>query len=119
MRRPRLRFTVRRLMVAVAAIGGASGAYLGIMTEGRLAQAYRRRAAEHRMWEEVHRQSGERFRMLWLEAVESKDPEHEDFRSTAEWDEARRRWHGELMRKYEYAASRPWLPVEPDPPEPK
>jgi hypothetical protein len=28
-------------------------------------------------------------------------------------------WHGRLKSKYERAAARPWLPVEPDPPEPK
>jgi hypothetical protein len=27
-------------------------------------------------------------------------------------------WHKEMARKYEYAARYPWLPVEPDPPEP-
>jgi hypothetical protein len=26
---------------------------------------------------------------------------------------------GQLKRKYDYAASRPWLSVPPDPPEPK
>jgi hypothetical protein len=29
------------------------------------------------------------------------------------------RWHGDLKRKYRDAARCPWLPVEPDPPEPK
>ena len=28
-------------------------------------------------------------------------------------------YHGRLEEKYATAASRPWLPVEPDPPEPK
>jgi len=28
-------------------------------------------------------------------------------------------YHSSLRRKYEYAASRPWLPVPPDPPPPK
>jgi hypothetical protein len=28
-------------------------------------------------------------------------------------------YHGLLEEKYDRAASRPWLPVEPDPPEPK
>lgn len=30
-----------------------------------------------------------------------------------------RQWHERMRRKYELAASRPWLPVNPDPPEPK
>jgi hypothetical protein len=28
-------------------------------------------------------------------------------------------WHWDLARKYRYAAQYPWLPVEPDPPEPE
>jgi hypothetical protein len=30
-----------------------------------------------------------------------------------------RRWHDQMRRKYERATSRPWLPVEPDPPPPE
>jgi hypothetical protein len=28
-------------------------------------------------------------------------------------------WHQAMARKYRQAARKPWLPVEPDPPEPK
>jgi hypothetical protein len=28
-------------------------------------------------------------------------------------------WHEAMRRKFEYAARRPWLTVEPDPPEPQ
>ncbi len=28
-------------------------------------------------------------------------------------------WHEELAEKYQYASSRPWYPVEPDPPAPR
>jgi hypothetical protein len=28
-------------------------------------------------------------------------------------------YHAKLARKYKEAASRPWLPIEPDPPKPK
>jgi hypothetical protein len=28
-------------------------------------------------------------------------------------------WHESMARKYEHAARYPWLPVEPDPPEPE
>lgn len=30
-----------------------------------------------------------------------------------------RQWHKQMLRKYEYAASHPWLTVEPDPPAPE
>jgi tetratricopeptide (TPR) repeat protein len=32
--------------------------------------------------------------------------------------EPRRAWHARMAKKYELAAARPWLPVEPDPPPP-
>jgi hypothetical protein len=32
--------------------------------------------------------------------------------------EPRRAWHARMAKKYELAASRPWLLVEPDPPPP-
>jgi hypothetical protein len=35
------------------------------------------------------------------------------------WSEARLEWHRRLGEKYRRAASSPWLPVEPDPPEPE
>ena len=31
----------------------------------------------------------------------------------------RRGWHGAMAEKYELAALRPWIPLEPDSPEPK
>jgi hypothetical protein len=34
-------------------------------------------------------------------------------------DRARADWHAQLEAKYRAAARRPWLPLEPDPPEPK
>ncbi len=30
-----------------------------------------------------------------------------------------RDWHEQMLRKYQMAASRPWLPVVPDPPQPE
>jgi hypothetical protein len=32
---------------------------------------------------------------------------------------AKGRWHHDLAMKYAEASERPWLPVEPDPPEPE
>jgi hypothetical protein len=34
-------------------------------------------------------------------------------------DAQRGAYHAALARKYRYAASHPWLPVEPDPPRPE
>jgi hypothetical protein len=32
---------------------------------------------------------------------------------------AKVRWHGAMAKKYRWAADHPWLPVTPDPPQPK
>jgi len=41
------------------------------------------------------------------------------FRANPQLDPRLAAWHAALRRKYEDAASRPWLPVKSDPPEPK
>ncbi len=39
--------------------------------------------------------------------------------SKAAWYRDRTAWHAAMKAKYEHAARYPWLPVAPDPPEPK
>jgi hypothetical protein len=90
------RFTVRRLMVAVAIIGSALG-ITGITIERH-----------------------ERFR--WI-AVHHRDvvPKHiPRIRSSGMEDKhwGLIEWHESVARNYEHAARYPWLPVAPDPPEP-
>jgi hypothetical protein len=88
---PRVRFTLRRMMVAVAVVAIGLGVvdWIG------------RRAA--------------RFRALWayhinrVGLVSSPNP----------WPhEVQGIYHLKMGEKYRVAALRPWLPVEPDPPEP-
>jgi hypothetical protein len=90
MRLPRVRFTVRRLMVAVAVVGFA----LASLT---LSANYSRRA--------------DYFASLQPEWVSWQSGSH-SFR--AKWD-----YWVEMEHKYRRAARYPWLPVAPDPPEPE
>jgi hypothetical protein len=92
-RLPRVRFTVRRLMVAVAVVG---------ITLGALA-ACRSRSARFREIRDRHRAA----MIVGFEAPGEAAPA------------ARLDWHRAIERKYEYAARHPWLPVAPDPPEPE
>jgi hypothetical protein len=96
MRLPRLRFTVRRLLlvVAVAACGG-----WGVKL-WRLSREYAEIAKMHREWEPTFRWLPDKS--LWL----------------AEYSISREHYHDPIARKYERAARYPWLHVEPDPPEP-
>ena len=90
MRLPRPRFTVRPLMVFVAII--AVAIYTG-MVFWRF-ETYAMRAAAHAR----RLNSGHSY------IYDSADLIH---------------WHEQMRLKYENAARNPWLPVAPDPPEPK
>jgi len=113
------RMTTRRWMIAVAVVAVAAGTLVEVMKVSDLAAYYREKSAEHCMWEAVHRESAERFRGLWLKAIEDRDPEYDDYRETREWDRRRVEYHAAMTKKYEQAALNPWLPVPPDPPPPE
>jgi hypothetical protein len=89
MRLPRPRFTVRRLMVVVAIIAMAT--YTG-MVVWRI-ETYAVRADIH-----ARHNSGHSFKYASTDLIH---------------------WHEQMRLKYENAARNPWLPVGPDPPEPK
>jgi hypothetical protein len=91
------RFTVRRLMVAVAIVGGLLGSGLWL---GNRSLAFRRIADQHaaELW--------------WFYTPPGVDPGPPGINS------ARDQWHADMMYKYRRAARYPWLPVAPDPPEP-
>ncbi len=89
MRIPRVRFTVRRLMVAVAVVAcifwviERRRRFLIIVDSHRTPDARFLR----------HRGANYELRLI--------------------------RWHDEMQVKYEFAAAHPFLPVAPDPPEPE
>ena len=99
MRAPRVRFTVRRLMIAVAVVGIILGPYT----------TCRNRAARFDERCEWHyRRIDELLRGVY-------------YGDDAAWRRvaARAAWHTEMHEKYDLASRRPWLPVAPDPPEPE
>ncbi len=87
------RFTVLRLLVAVAIIGSA----LGITIQR--SERFRWIAAGHR------------GAVPMLPPIKPIGMPDKDWRLFE--------WHQSMARKYEYAARHPWLPVAPDPPEPR
>jgi hypothetical protein len=104
MRLTRVRFTVRRLMVAVAAAGAMSAAVAAIRARSeRFRSLAEYHAARVAMWS---RGSEGRYR-VWV-----------DWRGERV-SRAASGWHADLAGKYERAARHPWLSVAPDPPEPK
>jgi hypothetical protein len=124
MRLPRLRFTVRRLMLVVALAGLAMGVGIWSYKMRQLSGGYARAAKFHRAWLDRYR---EREAVILqaigrLETVAARrsvvPPSHDRHREDAA-DYARKADYREaLALKYERAARYPWLPVEPDPPPP-
>ncbi len=110
MKLPRVRFTVRRMMVAVVIASLLFGIVAGLL---------RRRAAFQLLAEKYDRKaSREYFDGQIIVPPSSK------FEPATPAEIRRQEIHyklGEyylgLMSKYKRAANRPWLPVAPDPPE--
>ena len=105
MRAPRVRFSVTRLMVAVA-IAGAS---LGL---ARRAAHFRSLAADHTMpipWVGRYHSGHEGDEGRYYDGTG---------RYLAEREVALFLWHARLRKKYADASLRPWLSASPDPPMP-
>jgi hypothetical protein len=62
-------------------------------------------------------------RSMWatvnLNESNGSDQSAKTFRRMASYQDAEATLRGSKRRKYERAARYPWLPIEPDPPEPK
>jgi hypothetical protein len=114
MRRLRLRFSVRSMMVVVVVVA--------LLMYGRRVQQHRLSLARLcGIADQGVRHTGASYRLdhdaetLWTMTYETPA------RTPAEIEARRRRsayWIA-LKQKYERAANRPWLPVEPAPPEPQ
>jgi hypothetical protein len=99
MRLPRVQFTLRRLMVAVAIVGLTVG--IGIEGERRRSR-FLRIAIDH-SHQAILRLSGNTWSPLRM----------------VEMQKAYAHYHDLMAQKYKRAARYPWLPVAPDPPKPK
>ncbi len=106
-RLPRVRFTVRRLMVAVALAAVAIGGVAWVARVERLASEYRRQYARHSA--EVQRYGEEASKALGLGGGRERHVRASRLAA----------YHARLESKYGRAAHNPWLPVEPDPPPPE
>jgi hypothetical protein len=113
MRWPRVRFTVRRLMVAVAIVALAFG--VGTM---RWRQLTLRAKADHH--ERIEREQGGKQRAIEDLARAANTPElAAQMRGDKAVHARIEGYHARLKEKYRQLSARPWLPVAPDPPEPE
>jgi hypothetical protein len=97
------RFTIRWMMVLVASVGLTLGSIAWL---GRRSEDFRRTAKRHEL----------ALRGLYQPAANA-DGEHLAIPEVPYGP--RYDYHAALKQKYERAARNPWLPVEPDPPEPR
>jgi hypothetical protein len=96
---PRFRFSVRGMMAAVAVVGMLTGLYI----LGQRAALCLNRSVIHEL-----RASGLEQRLAGGPAADRLEPIRSQLGH-----------HRRMQAKYDRAARRPWLPVAPDPPEPK
>jgi Tfp pilus assembly protein PilX len=113
MRLPRVRFTMRRMMVVVAVIAMVMGTVAGLQRRResfeRRAQMFARRASAAIMDEQAYRTSRRSNR--------PGSPFYYDNRTTGAYSQLVEHYDA-LRVKYERAAARPWRFVATDPPEP-
>jgi tetratricopeptide (TPR) repeat protein len=142
MRRSRLRFTVKRLMVAIAALALVLGCSIEAVRLKRWRDAALERAEMHAQLEHVNRDlersalemvkmhegiadrdpalSRRRGQLVrkWAEYVrQQKAKAAEEREEAAKYAEAAA-YHAALREKYRRAAAQPWRAVEADPPPP-
>jgi hypothetical protein len=99
MRLPLVRFTLRMLMVSVAAVALLMGF-----------EMMRRRRAEFERLSALHRRHLLLLgRWEWFDVAAQRAYEEEQART-----DPRKAWHLRMADKYRLAAERPWLVVAPD-----
>jgi hypothetical protein len=118
MRMSRRRLKVRTLMIAVAIVAILLGAMVELPRLWNLRQQYLGFAAKYGYWEtRLNGAVDLRQEITYYSIRLPRGPEPSPDRLARMKAEAS--YFAGLRAKYERAARFPWLPVEPDPPEPK
>jgi hypothetical protein len=112
MKLPRVQFTVRLLMITVAAVATVLAGWLWILDLGRLSTAYRQKDVAHTNQERRVRQQ-----LRWLTDPRFAPEPQRHLRSIV-LQEAVADHHRSWAGRYRRAAARPWEAVSPEPPPP-
>src|SRR5829696_7488312 len=109
------RFRLRTLMIAVVVIGIPIGIVMDRQNRfWRLHQYHQARRLLLTRYKEGGHSGHDGDRGRWFHGHVGAD-----MREFTEREYAVLHWHEDLAEKYRRAASRPWLPVPPDPPAPR
>ena len=103
---PPPRFRLRTLMIAVAVVA----LIMGVATKRERSLRFKLLAASHAAKEA-------NFESL-LRAMVTRNPLEERFHATADYLPQVIEYERILKKKYEHAATHPWVTVQPDPPRP-
>ena len=121
---PRVRLTVRGLMIAVAVAGLIAWMCRLSVSYRRLSASYRSRAASYRSLMQIRigmkftaERDAQRDRWIQEQIRKYERTARNPWRPVAPQD-LRNRWIQGQLRTYERAARYPWLPIALDPPEP-
>jgi hypothetical protein len=112
MRFPRM--TTRRWMLAVAAVAVVAGVLIATVRHRP-----RRTARIHADAERYYSHVARECRQIARAETKLKADEARFLSKRIDWYDRKTSYHRELKLKYERAALRPWLPLQPDPPEPE
>ena len=117
-RLPRVRFTLRRLLLVIAllAVLMATGLELGRAT--RRAREYRQLAVAHAAFRDLSLGEADDYRYAYRHRTTADNRAGTDLLRSEAHERAMARYYDALFAKYLRAARFPWLPVEPDPPPP-
>jgi type II secretory pathway pseudopilin PulG len=126
MRLPRVRFTIRRIMIVVAIVA----LLMGGMRLLWLRSVYRKAALAHATFENLARtlqrmveNEGKDERELEIAFGMKVESESEVVKAKraadARVNQKTAEYHAAQRQKYERAASRPWVPIAPDSPPPE
>ena len=129
MKLPRVRFTVRRMMVVVAVVAIGLGVHGQLARWRQLARDYEIAAARLKVTVARWRAMGNRSQEQWAAHCRAVDERNRRGPPSYGWAEpyepepaAARRWADYLdlrRKKLRRAAKQPWWPLEPVPPPPK
>ena len=126
------RLTIKRAMLLVAFVAFVLGSWLQVREWHRLREDYLVEAWTNGMLEKTARKSVNRTHEEWLAACREVDRRNREGEvdvfggrrvflgqpNPPEMEQRRADYYAKLRLKYERAARFPWLPVEPDAPEP-
>ena len=122
---PRLRFTVRRLMLAVASVAiafGGWGAWVRYRAIATLSEGYQRRATYFSAFASYSNSEAFEYDSVAAEKKKTPDPypnsSLEQLARSGTFERKVGDNYRAMAKKYQHAARYPWLSVDPDPPPP-